>query len=222
MCGRYTLYGHEDDLATLFEVSTYPLEARYNIAPTQDVPVIRGRQDGSREMIAMRWGLLPRWADPATFRANLFNARSESAAEKPSFRESMRSGRCLLPAAGFYEWQTREGNVKQPYHFVRTDGKTMAMAGLWATNSKGERPLETCTILTTSANEEMSTVHHRMPVILEQRDWDRWLDPGEQDPQRLEDLLSPARAGTIQGYPVGRAVGNARLDEPHLVQPLEG
>lgn len=219
MCGRYTLYSHEDDLAALFEVETYPLTPRYNIAPTQDVPVIRQRQAGEREMSAMRWGLVPHWVkEPASFKANLFNARSESAAEKPSFRDAMRSGRCILPASGFYEWQKTTGG-KKPHHVVRVDGQPMAFAGLWAHNGRGGQALNSCTILTTAANEDVATLHDRMPVILEREAWARWLDAEEADPQRLEDLMVPALPGTLRMYPVGREVGNARVDKPELCQP---
>jgi len=219
MCGRYTLYSHEDDLASLFEVETYPLTERFNIAPTQDVPVIRQRADGSREMSAMRWGLVPHWVkDPASFKANLFNARSESAAEKPSFRDAMRKQRCILPASGFYEWQKLNGG-KQPHHVVRVDGQPMAFAGLWSHNGRGSAGLNSCTILTTAANVDVEVLHDRMPVILEQRDWARWLDPEEDDPQRLEDVLVPAEAGTLRIYAVSREVGNARVDKPELCEP---
>lgn len=220
MCGRYTLYSHEDDLASLFEVDTYPLTERYNIAPTQDVPVVRQRHDGSRELSAMRWGLVPHWVkDPATFKANLFNARSESAAEKPSFRDALRTSRCILPASGFYEWQQRAGG-KQPYHVVRTDGAPMAFAGLWATNSRGAKPLTSCTILTTTANEDVAALHDRMPVILEPHTWALWLDREETEPDRLEALLAPAAEGLLRLYPVSREVGNARVDKPELTAPL--
>jgi len=220
MCGRYTLYTHEDDLATLFEVETYPLTPRYNIAPTQSVPVIRQRRDGTRVMEEMRWGLVPHWVkDPKEFKANLFNARSESAAEKPAFRDAMRTHRCLVPASGFYEWRVEEGG-KQPYYVYRADGKPMAFAGLWAVNKGGGEPLASCTILTTDANEEMRGLHDRMPVILEPEEWARWLDVEETDPHALEDLLDPADPGALSMHPVSRAVGNPRVDDPSLVQAV--
>lgn len=220
MCGRYTLYAHEDDLATLFEVETYPLTARYNIAPTQSVPVIRQRRDGQRVMEEMRWGLVPHWVkDPKAFKANLFNARSESAAEKPSFRDAMKTHRCLVPASGFYEWRSEEGG-KQPYFVYRADGQPLAFAGLWSVNAHGPEPLATCTILTTDANEEMRALHDRMPVILERDEWARWLDPEEVDPQRLEDLLDPADPGVLRMHPVSRSVGSPRVDDPSLVQAV--
>jgi len=220
MCGRYTLYTHEDDLATLFEVETYPLTLRYNIAPTQSVPVIRQRRDGPRVMEEMRWGLVPHWVkDAKAFKTNLFNARSESAAEKPSFRDAMKTHRCIVPASGFYEWRQVDG-AKQPYYVYRADGKPMAFAGLWAVNKAGDAPLVSCTVLTTAANEDMRELHDRMPVILEQDEWERWLDVDEADPQRVEDLLDPAPPGLLRMHPVSRSVGSPRVDDPSLVQAL--
>jgi putative SOS response-associated peptidase YedK len=220
MCGRYTLYTHEDDLASLFEVITYPLTERFNVAPTQTVPIIVQQPTGERVMTPARWGLIPHWvADPTTFKATLFNARAESAAEKPSFRDAMRSRRCIVPATGFYEWRKTDDS-KQPYHIQRTDGQPMALAGLWSVNTRGQESIISCTILTVDANHDMEVLHDRMPVILEREAWNRWEDPDELDPQRLEDLLVPADEGVITMYPVGREVGNSRVDEPSLVRPL--
>jgi len=222
VCGRYTLYGHEDDLASLFEVKTYPLTERFNIAPTQSVPVVRQQAGGKREMSAMRWGLVPHWVkDPAEFKANLFNARSESAADKPSFREAVRRGRCIIPASGFYEWQKVEDG-KQPHYICRADAKPLAFAGLWSANVRGNEPMLSCTILTTSANPDIIELHDRMPVILERDSWSRWLDPDELDPQRLEDLLVPAEEGVLTMHLVGREVRNSRIDRRELIEPLNG
>lgn len=220
MCGRYTLYTHEDDLASLFEVITYPLQRRYNVAPTQTVPIVVQQQTGERVMTPARWGLIPHWvADPKAFKANLFNARAESAAEKPSFRDAMRSRRYLVPATGFYEWR-KSDDSKQPFHIQRSDGQPLAFAGLWSANTRGAESVVSCTILTVAANRDMEALHDRMPVILEPDAWARWVDPQEFDPQRLEDLLVPADQGTLTMYPVGRAVGNSRVDEPNLISPL--
>jgi len=166
-----------------------------------------------------RWGLVPHWVtDPSAFKANLFNARAESAAEKPSFRDAMRSRRCIVPATGFYEWRKTDDS-KQPFHIQRSDGDPLALAGLWSVNSRGQESVVSCTILTVDANHDMTALHHRMPVILERGSWSRWIDADEHDPQRLEDLLVPAEDGLLNMYPVGRQVGNARVDEPSLVQP---
>lgn len=217
MCGRYTLYAHEDDLARLFEAETFPLTERYNIAPTQMVPVLIERGDGQRELTSMRWGLVPHWVkDAADFKLNLFNARSETAAEKPSFRDAMRSGRCLIPASGFYEWRD-DGDGKQPYYIYRHDGDVIAFAGLYSAWTKGEQPLLSCTILTTKANDDIAALHERMPVILEADEWQRWLDPFERASRAVEDLLDPAPEGLLDYYPVSTAVGNARNEGPQLV-----
>lgn len=220
MCGRYTLYSHEDDLAALFEVKPLPLNERYNIAPTQEVPVVTERPGGAREMTFMRWGLIPHWVkDPTDFKSTLFNARSESAAEKPSFRDAMKTSRCLIPADGFYEWRT-EGGAKQPYYITREDGKPLAFAGLYSAWTKGSQPLMSCTILTTDSHGPMTELHHRVPVILEQHEWERWMDPGQVDPRAVEDLLHAPADDVLAWHPVGKQVGNARIDVPELVQPV--
>lgn len=219
MCGRYTLYTHEDDLASLFEVKPLPLKERYNIAPTQEVPVVTARTGGAREMSFMRWGLIPHWVkDPTDFKSTLFNARSESAAEKPSFRDAMKSMRCLIPASGFYEWRTEDGN-KQPYFIKRQDGQPMAFAGLYSVWTKGSEPLTSCTILTTDATGAMTELHHRVPVILEPDEWDRWLDKQQVDPHEVEDLLDAPHDDLLTWYAVDRRVGNARVDDAELLNP---
>ena len=220
MCGRYTLYSHEDDLASLFEVKPLPLTERYNIAPTQEVPVVTERPGGAREMSFMRWGLIPHWVkDPTEFKSTLFNARSESAAEKPSFRDAMKTSRCLIPADGFYEWRS-EGGAKQPYFIKRQDGKPLAFAGLYSAWTKGSQPLMSCTILTTDSSGPMTELHHRVPVILEQDEWERWMDPGQVDPREVEDLLHAPADDVLAWHSVGKQVGNARIDVPELVQPV--
>lgn len=220
MCGRYTLYTHEDDLAALFEAKPLPLREHYNIAPTQEVPVVTERQDGSRELSYMRWGLIPHWVkDPADFKNTLFNARSESAAEKPSFRDAMKSGRCILPASGFYEWKG-EGGSKQPYYIQRQDGQPMAFAGLYSAWTKGDKPLMSCTILTTDATGPIKALHHRVPVILEPDEWDRWMDPSEHDATAIEGLLDAPAEDVLKWHRVDKLVGNARVDLPELIQPV--
>jgi putative SOS response-associated peptidase YedK len=216
MCGRYTLYHDEEDLTSLFELDAFPLVRRYNIAPTQIAPVVHAG-GGVRERIDARWGLLPHWVkDPSTFRTLLFNARSETAAEKPSFRDAMKRGRCAVPASGFYEWAKRDGS-KQPHHIVRRDGAPMILAGLYSLHREAGA---TFTILTTSPNARVSELHDRMPVILPPDDLARWLDPELTDPATLEELLRPVASDDIDVYPVDKAVGNARVDAPELVEPV--
>jgi putative SOS response-associated peptidase YedK len=225
MCGRYTLYHFEEDLDALFGVAGLAGLAggpRFNIAPTQQVPIVRQRSDGVREGLVARWGLVPPWVkDLTSFKANLFNARSEGAAEKPSFRDAMRRWRCLLPASGFYEWST-SGGSKRPFHVRRRDGRPLALAGLWSVWSKGDAPLLTCTILTTSPNEVLRPLHDRMPVILERDAFERWLDPAVDDPEGLQDLLVPCDDEVLEAYPVTRAVGNPAVDRPELIEPQQG
>lgn len=218
MCGRYTLYHDEEDLTELFELDAFPWSPRYNIAPTQVVPIVRTGASGARERLDARWGLIPAWVkEPAAFKALLFNARSETVGEKPAFRDAARRARCVLPASGFFEWHVGADGVKRPYHVHRCDGAPMAFAGLYAERSQGV-PAWSATVLTTEPNATMATLHDRMPVILEPVDVARWLDPAVRDPAEFADLLRPCRDDLLEAYPVDRAVGSARIDEPRLVQ----
>jgi len=220
VCGRYTLYHDEEDLTELFALDAFPWTPRYNIAPTQWVPIVRMGTGGGRERRDARWGLVPSWVqDPGTFKALLFNARSETVGEKPAFRDAARRARCVVPASGFYEWRVGAGGVKQPYYVHRRDGAPLALAGLFAERPQGE-PSVSATVLTTAPNALMAELHDRMPVVLDVVDLERWLDPSVRDPARLADLLRPAADDVLEAYPVDRAVGNARLDEPRLVQRL--
>jgi putative SOS response-associated peptidase YedK len=222
MCGRYTLYHYEEDLDALFGVAGIAAAPRFNIAPSQQVPIVRQRSDGTREALTARWGLVPHWVkDLERFKANLFNARAEGAAEKPSFRDAMRRWRCLLPASGFYEWAAAGGG-KRPFHIRRRDGRPMALAGLWSVWSRGETPLLTCTILTTRPNEVLRPLHDRMPVILESGAFERWLDPAVDEPAALQDLLVPCDDETLEAYPVSRLVGNPAVDRPELIEREDG
>lgn len=214
MCGRYTLYHDETDLTGLLDVPAFPLVPRYNVAPTALTSWVRQRPDGVREVLSGRWGLIPPWVkDPAEARAPLFNARSETAAEKPSFRDALRRRRCVVPVSGFYEWQ-RVGDRKAPYHVVRSDGAPLLLAGLYAER----RDLDSVTILTCEPNERMAALHDRMPVILAEADLDLWLDPAVEDPQAVTHLLAPCPSEWLRAYPVDPRVGNARFDDPGLVQ----
>jgi len=216
MCGRYTLYHDEQDLTELFELEAFDWAPRYNIAPTQSVPIVRQGAAG-RERVDARWGLVPAWVkEPAEFRPLLFNARSETIAEKPSFRDAARSARCVVPASGFYEWRAEQGG-KRPYYLRRRDGAPLAFAGLYAERSRGA-PSCSATILTTEPNELVAALHDRMPVVLEADAFARWLDPEVRDVDELADLLRPCASELLEAYPVGREVGNARVDEPHLIR----
>lgn len=220
MCGRYALYGPKSRLTEHFGVDFDALgfEAHYNLAPTQVAPVIRQRE-GTRDASMLRWGLLPSWSKDETLANKLFNARSETAAEKPSFRAAMKSRRCLIPANGFYEW-ARTVDGKQPYYIHLASGDPLAMAGLWEhwRTAEGET-LETFTILTTEANERIRPLHDRMPVILPPETWGLWLNAA-RTPMQLEPLMAPLPSGMLALHPVGKAVGNARVDRADLIEPF--
>lgn len=218
MCGRYATALSQAEWSGIFPVRPENMlfpEPRYNLAPTQGAPVIR-ELDGEAELTLLRWGLIPPWVkDPAALRHTLFNARSETAAEKPSFRAAFKSRRCLMPASGFYEWHT-EGGVKKPYFFTRTDGKPVVFAGLWERWERGAERVDSCTMLTASASVFMEQYHQRMPVVLEEADRAAWLHEGP------EELLRPAGDDVLQAWPVSPAVGNTRNEGPELVEPLAG
>lgn len=206
MCGRYALHAHPDVVALQFGLVSIPLfEPRYNVAPASKVLIVRN--DGAA---LLRWGLVPGWAKEPSLTAKLNNARAETVAQKPSFRDAYRKRRCLVPASGFYEWRA-ESDRKQPYYVSPASGELFAFAGLW----ERWKDLETCAIITTEANEKMRAVHDRMPVIVAPQDYPRWL-------AGAEGLLQPCPDGAIQIRKVGRAVNNTRNDSAALIEPAAG
>jgi putative SOS response-associated peptidase YedK len=224
MCGRYRLSRRKEVLAEHFGAGVEDLdwEPRWNIAPTQQVPVIR-RDSKSPTLRAslMRWGLIPSWASDAAIAARTINARSETAASKPSFREPLRKQRCLIPTDGFYEWQ-RAPKGKQPFFFEVGDGGLFAFAGLWDSwRGPDGQVLETCTILTMTPNKLLADVHDRMPVILAPDRYDRWLDPGMQDVAKAVGLLLPFDANLMSRYPVSARVNLVANDDPDCPAPVE-
>lgn len=221
MCSRYSLTSPPEAVRKLFgaeRIEDFP--PRYNIAPTQ--PVLMAAQTGETapQIRLVRWGLIPSWVkDPREF-ATLINARSETAAEKPSFRAAMRHRRCLVPADGFYEWTGRPGS-KQP-HLIRVkSGKLFAFAGIYENwlGADGSE-IETMAILTTAANSEMAAVHDRMPVILDKKDYERWLDCRSGKADFILDLLKPAADGTLDIVKVSPRLNNPRNEGPDLQQPV--
>ncbi|HEX7185475.1 MAG TPA: SOS response-associated peptidase [Thermoanaerobaculia bacterium] len=222
MCGRYTLTSKGDEVALLFDLTEIPtLPLRYNLAPTQEAAVVRVLSPGEpRTLDLLRWGLVPYWADDLSIGNRMINARSESVAEKPSYRWSFRKARCLIPADGFYEWK-KEGKLKQPFHIRRKDRRPFAFAGLWARWKPPEgEPLDTFTILTTDANDLVKPLHNRMPVILDPKDFDLWLDPGVGDAERLKPLMAPAPGEDWETVPVSRTVNSPAYDGPACIEPL--
>lgn len=219
MCGRFVLMAAGRDLSERFELEEEPsLEPRYNIAPTQMVAAVRVEPHTLRRRLHMlRWGLIPSWAKDASIGPKLINGRAESAAEKPAFRAAFKYRRCLIPADGFYEWKS-EKRKKQPYFVQMADGKLFAFAGLWERwkNREGEE-VESCTILTTDANELVSPIHDRMPVILSPADYSEWLDAKIKDPKRLKPLLRPRPGHEMKMRPANPKVNSASYDEPECL-----
>jgi putative SOS response-associated peptidase YedK len=222
MCGRFLRLSSRDELARLLGCETADgtseLFPRYNVAPTQLVAVVR-EDDGRRALRMLRWGLIPSWAKGPRIGITLINARAETAAEKPAFRAAFKKRRCLIPAAGFYEWRATGGRQKQPYHIRLKGGRTLAFAGLWECWHDAEgRPVESCTILTTTADAVVRPLHERMPVILAPEDFAAWLDPSTP-PEELHALLKPYPDGELEAVPVGRHVGNPRNEGPRCLEP---
>lgn len=218
MCGRFTQSYTWAEVHAFLSVFGTPrnLQPQYNIAPTMTANVVRFEKNGPRELVPMRWGLIPGWWGkssqelPATF-----NARAESAATRPMFRSAFKERRCIVPADAFYEWQASSGGGKQPYAIARQDGDPMTFAGLWESwrDTAGE-VLQTFTIITTAANAALRPIHNRMPVILEQADWPLWL--GEVDGDAAA-LMRPAAENVLKVWRVSRLVNNVRNDGPKLL-----
>jgi putative SOS response-associated peptidase YedK len=222
MCGRFTLAARGEAIRDLFQLVEVPdLPPRYNIAPTQLVPIVRARPDSpGRELVSLRWGLIPGWAPEVGSGPGFLNARSESAAGKPAFRSAFRQRRCLVPADGFYEWQ-KLGARKQPYYIRLASGQPFAFAGLWETWKRSEQqPLETFTILTTEANPTVQPIHERMPVILDPRDFERWLDPAANMAEEVQPVLKPYESGPMEAWPISTYVNNARNEGARCVERL--
>jgi len=216
-----TLCSSCDEIAEIFQLPELPpLEPRYNIAPTQETLVVRRLPEStSREAARLRWGLIPSWAKDSAIGSRLINARSESAAEKPAFRRAFRQRRCLVPTDGFYEWQ-HGGARRQPFLIRLLKPKPFALGGLWETwtNPAGET-LETFTILTTAANDVVRPLHDRMPVILDPRSFDLWLDPALRDPERLKPLLRPFPADALVAVPVSPMVNDPHNEGAQCLEP---
>ena len=223
MCGRFTQERPTSELAEIFEAQDLvgaPGE-RYNVAPTYEAAVVVQRDD-RRAVTAFRWGLIPHWAEDPRIGNRMFNARAETLATSPVFREALRKRRCLVPVDSFYEWR-REGKVRQPFRVVRSDRRPLALAGLWSgwrDPDTGE-VRRTFTIVTTGPNDLMRPIHDRMPVVVPEEGWDRWLDPAHPDPGELGGLLVPAADGLLEAYPVSRAVNRVGNDGPALIEPLD-
>lgn len=223
MCGRYRLSRRKQLVNEYFGTASDDDDwsPRYNIAPTQPVPVIRQHPtEPIRKMSLLRWGLIPSWASDPSVGARMINARSETASVKPAFREALMSRRCLIPADGFYEWQ-KTGKIKQPFCFEVNDGELFAFAGLWDRWKDKNSVIESCSILTTTPNPVTSVVHDRMPAILDPADYDLWLDPGMKDAAAAAELLKPFDARLMRSYPVSTRLNTAANDDEGCARPIE-
>ncbi|MDZ4826893.1 MAG: SOS response-associated peptidase [Actinomycetota bacterium] len=228
MCGRYVQASSPTLLAAHFGIEEiripepkpddepYP---QYNVAPRSEMPIV-AVSSGRRVLDRVRWGLVPYWADDIKIGDRQINARAESVATKPAFRRAFEKRRCIVPADGFYEWQAIEGRKqKQPWFIHRTDGEPFAFAGLW--ERWGEDDLRTFAIITTEANDTLTPIHHRMPVVLPESQWDRWLDPAFRDTAALQDVLVPLPDAEVEAWPVSTLVNKADNDTPDLTTRVE-
>lgn len=220
MCGRFTLTSSPEELARRFGIDPpLDLAPRYNIAPGQGVLAVRARTPDAREGAMLHWGLVPPWAEGPEVGFRMINARSETAAEKPAFRDALRERRCLVPATGFYEWAPLGAGAKQPYHV--TLRVPFGFAGLW---ERWQDPaggvLESCTILTTDAAPCLRDIHGRMPVMLGEADFAHWLDPAVHDLERLRPLLAPVPDAALVFHPVSDRVNSARIDDAACMAPV--
>jgi putative SOS response-associated peptidase YedK len=225
MCGRYTNRFTWKDLHAAMRLTTpvpsSQLPLRYNIAPTQTVPIIRQDATGHRSADMLRWGLVPSWAEDKSIGSRLINARSEEAASKPSFREAFKKRRCLVPASDFYEWQALPGQkTKQPWAFKVKNTPVFAFAGLWERWTKGTEPLETFTILTGKPNALVAPIHDRMPVIVRPELYDLWLDAAPHAATDFAQVFEPYPAELMEACRVSTRVNSPAHDDPSLVEPM--
>ncbi len=229
MCGRYSLTTPMEAVRQLFDFPERPnLAARVKIAPSQEVAAVRLGEEGAgqgsgagRHFVWLRWGLVPSWAKEPGIGNRMINARAETLAEKPAFRAAFRRRRCLIPADGFYEWKTEQGR-KQPYRIALASGAPFAFAGLWERweGAGGDGAIESCTIVTTEANERLRAIHHRMPVILAPEAYGPWLDP-ETPGAQAQALLGPAPSEWFTAYRVSPKINSPANDDPALIAPLD-
>jgi putative SOS response-associated peptidase YedK len=233
MCGRFTLKQPTEAIAAVkaaialpndqtFNIEKLPeLAPQYNIAPTQMVvAVLHNLESDKREFQELRWGLIPSWAKDVSMGAKLINARAETVAEKPAFRSAFKHRRCLVLADGFYEWQRQNGK-KQPFYFRLQDGQPFCFAGLWEQwESPEKEKIASCTILTTEANEVLKPIHDRMPVVLDKKYYDLWLDPQAQKPEALQEVLHPYPASAMTSYPVSTLVNNPKYNNADCINSI--
>jgi len=220
MCGRFVLENTPEQLMRVYQLSSPPdLSPRYNVAPSQQIAVVRQQNGGDRELVMMQWGLIPSWAKDSAIGYKMINARSETAHEKPSFKQALRSRRCIVPVSGFYEWEKKE-KEKIPHYIHLRDGDIMSLAGLWETwrSPEGER-IETCTILTTAANSLLKPLHDRMPVVLHNEEFDLWFNRDVDDINLLTELFHSYPSDRLEEHIVSKEVNSPGKDSPECIVP---
>ena len=221
MCGRYTLAAGPEFIADYFQVDgpIPEFQPSWNITPGGDIPVICQAPEDGRTCSLMHWGLIPHWAKEPDSKYKMINAKAETLSQRPAYRDAYKHRRCLIPANGFYEWQTT-ANGKQPYYIHHKDDSLLAFAGLWEYWEK-EHIINSCTIITTTANSLIQSIHERMPVIITQDNFDAWLDPHNTDTSKLTDLLTRCDNKLLEPYRVSTAVNNPAHDKPELLDKID-
>ena len=225
MCGRFAQYADPSMVADLFDIPKANIRVadfrpRYNVAPSQPIMAVRLTSSEARELVYLRWGLLPFWTKDPKRLPNLINARAETVADKPAFRQVFRHRRCLIPADGFYEWKP-QAKAKQPYRITRQDAQPFALAGLWDAWENEGHTLESCALLITEANPLIRPIHDRMPVILPPQAWQSWLNP-KTDLAELKAHLTPYPPDDLTAYPISLRVNNPRNDDPQVIAEMAG
>lgn len=225
MCGRFVQYSLLQVIQQIFNIDTVSFEVipNYNVAPTQEI-LAAVRHDNEIKLEKLHWGLVPFWAKDISIGSGMINARAETVASKPSFRNAFKKRRCLIPANGFYEWKGDKGN-KQPYYVFMPSGEPFAFAGLWETwtdkESGEESVYKSCAIITTSASGTIRGIHHRMPVILDPKFHEKWLNAQIQDPKKLEIILQKGLIHDMKYYPVSKLVNSVKNNDPNCIKPAD-
>lgn len=221
MCGRFTNNAKAKDIEKEFKVGKLNAKIfsdRYNITPSQEIAAVL-ETGGERIVSNLKWGLIPHWSKDDSFASKLINARAETIAEKPSFRDAFKTHRCIIPATGFYEWDKKSKGTKQPFYFYLKEKEVFGFAGLWSewTDKESGEVIETCTIITTEPNKVLEAIHDRMPVILKPESYDEWLDEKIDDTEKLQKLLKPYPATQMKSHPVSRLVNSPSENSPELI-----
>jgi putative SOS response-associated peptidase YedK len=221
MCGRFIRTTPIERYEALFSAHGHvDLKSSYNIAPGSEILVARNKDHGGRELVALKWGLVPSWSKEPRTEYSTINARAETIDEKPAFRSAFNSRRCLIASDGFYEWKKNVDGTKQPYFIRLADGKPFAFAGIWERWERGDQILESCAIIVTSANALMAPIHDRMPVILSPDHYDAWMNPKETNASALKSLLLPYSSDRMKACPISSMVNNPRNNHSDLLLPL--